>query len=121
LGNTGRHDTRAQAVGSNAWALKVLASDFQIPVLLLSQFSRQEKGKSRRPELPDLKESGDIENRANGVWFLHRENPEDAEAVSIDFMLPKQRDGRRNIMTDLWFFPKSQRFEEKATNRDAAQ
>lgn len=113
LGNTGRHDTRAQAVGANAWALKLLATDFQLPVLLLSQFSRPQKGVVRKPELSDLKESGDIENHANGVWFLHRPDQEDGDMVTVDFMLPKQREGRRNIATDVWFFPKSQRFEEK--------
>jgi replicative DNA helicase len=114
LGNSGRHDNRAQAVGANAWALKMLATDFQIPVLLLSQFSRPGKeGKPRRPELSDLKESGDIENHANGVWFLHRDAQEDSDQVSVDFMLPKQRDGRRNIASPMWFFPRFQRFEEQ--------
>jgi replicative DNA helicase len=114
LGNSERRDNRAQAVGANAWALKMLATDFQIPVLLLSQFSRPSKeGKPRRPELSDLKESGDIENHANGVWFLHREAQEDSDQVSVDFMLPKQRDGRRNIASPMWFFPRYQRFEEQ--------
>ena len=114
LGNSERRDNRAQAVGANAWALKMLATDFQIPVLLLSQFSRPSKdSKARRPELGDLKESGDIENHANGVWFLHRDEQPDADQVEIHFMLPKQRDGRRNIATSMWFFPKFQRFEEQ--------
>lgn len=116
LGDSGRFGTRAQAVGANAWALKILGTDFQIPVLLLSQFSRQKKnanGEKVPPELGDLKESGDIENHANGVWFIHRPSDEDADQISVQFMLPKQRDGRRNVYTDLWFMPKYQRFEEK--------
>ncbi len=114
LGNTGRHDTRAQAVGANAWALKMLATDFQVPVLLLSQLSRESNkpGKQRKPELGDLKESGDIENHANGVWFIHRESMEDADLVPVEFMLPKQRDGRRNISTRMMFLPQFQRFDE---------
>jgi len=114
LGNSGRHDNRAQAVGANAWGLKMLATDFQVPVLLLSQFSRQkEGGTKRKPELSDLKESGDIENHANGVWFLHREDQTDSDMIAIDFMLPKQRDGRRNIARDMLFMPRYQRFEER--------
>lgn len=115
LGNDGRSGTRAEAVGRNAWAMKMLATDFQIPVLLLSQFNREsnKSGKKRAPELGDLKESGDIENHANGVWFIHRASEEDSDMVPVQFMLPKQRDGRRNVYTDLWFMPQYQRFEEK--------
>jgi replicative DNA helicase len=115
LGNSGRSDNRAQAVGANAWAIKMLATDFQIPVLLLSQLTRESNkpGKQRRPELSDLKESGDIENHANGVWFIHRESQEDADAVPVDFILAKQRSGRRNVYTSLYFLSKYQRFEEK--------
>jgi replicative DNA helicase len=114
LGNSGRFDKRADAVGANAWALKMLASDFQIPVLCLSQFSRESNkpGKQRRPELSDLKETGDIENHANGVWFIHRESMEDAEQIGVEFMLPKQRDGRRNVFSNYWFFPRFQSFAE---------
>jgi replicative DNA helicase len=115
LGNSGRHDNRAQAVGANAWALKMLATDFQIPVLLLSQLTRESNkpGKQRRPELSDLKESGDIENHANGVWFIHRESQEDADLIPVDFILAKQRSGRRNVYNSLYFMAKYQRFEEK--------
>ena len=62
LGNSGRHDNRAQAVGANAWALKMLATDFQIPVLLLSQVTRESNkpGKQRRPELSDLRNPGTL-------------------------------------------------------------
>jgi replicative DNA helicase len=114
LGNTGKHDNRAQAVGANAWALKMIATDFQIPVLLLSQFSRasNKPGQKREPELTDLKETGDIENHANGVWFLHRENDADSNQIAIKFLLPKQRDGRRNIYQDFFFYPQYQRFEQ---------
>lgn len=114
LGNTGRFGSRAEAVGANAWALKMLATDFQIPVLLLSQFKRFEK--DREPELSDLKESGDIENHANGIWFIHRQSDEDLERVPVKFMLPKQRDGRRNPFKEFEFHTRYQRFEELATD-----
>jgi replicative DNA helicase len=56
--------------------------------------------------------SGDIENHANGVWFLHRASNEDANQIPVKFMLPKQRDGRRNVYQDFYFFPNFQRFEQ---------
>ena len=93
----------------------MLATDFQIPVLLLSQLTRESNkpGKQRRPELSDLKDSGDIENHANGVWFIHRESQEDADLIPVDFILAKQRSGRRNVYNSLYFMAKYQRFEEK--------
>ncbi len=114
LGNTGRYESRANAVGANAWAMKMLASEFGIPVLLLSQFNRSSNkpGQERPPDLTDLKESGDIENHANGVWFIHREKKEDSDQVQVKFMLPKQREGRRDVNSDFWFYPLRQRFEQ---------
>lgn len=118
LGNIDRYPTRAQAVGANAWAMKMMAADFKVPVLLLSQFSRQkETDQNAEPQLSWLKESGDIENHANGVWFLHRTSQEDSDQIPVKFMLPKQRDGRRNIRHDFYFMPKYQRFEA-ASNAD---
>ena len=118
LRDGGRHNTRAEAVGANARVLKLMAGEFQCPVLLLSQLSRDSaKPKPneapRRPELYDLKESGDIENHASGVWFIHRLNASDVDQVGVEFILAKQRDGRRNILQEFWFFPKSQRFDAK--------
>jgi replicative DNA helicase len=51
----------------------------------------KENEQSRRPALCDLKESGDIENHANGVWFIHRPDLADAEQVTVEFLLAKQR------------------------------
>lgn len=124
MGNSGRHGSRAEAVGANAWALKMLATEFKVPVLLLSQFNR-EGGKAEKrggpppePKLSDLKESGDIENHANAVWAIHRECYEDSEQVPVKFMILKQRDGRRNIHSDLVFIPRYQRFEETTSEED---
>jgi replicative DNA helicase len=118
LEDGGHHHSRAEAVGANARALKLLAGEFECPVLLLSQFNRdsarvKDNEQPRRPALYDLKESGDIENHANGVWFIHRPDLADAEQVTVEFMLAKQRDGRRNIAQEFCFLPKYQRFEAK--------
>jgi replicative DNA helicase len=126
LRDGGRHNSRAEAVGANARALKLMAGEFECPVLLLSQFNRDSaKAKPnetpRRPELYDLKESGDIENHANGVWFIHRPSALDANQVAVEFILSKQRDGRRNIMREFWFFPNCQRFEGKASETEDAR
>ena len=117
LGSSARYGSRAEEVGANARALKLAAKDFQCPVLLLSQFNRDPGKENRRPSLFDLKESGDIENHANGVWFIYR--PANAEVsnrdtvderVAVEFMLPKQRDGARDIAQPFYFFPRYQFF-----------
>ena len=118
LRDGGRHNTRAEAVGANARMLKLLANDFGCPVLLLSQFNRDSARAKlneplRQPELYDLKESGDIENHANGVWFIHREDQQDQERVPVEFLLPKQRDGRRKVKGHFWFQPSFQRFDAR--------
>lgn len=125
MGNSGKHGSRAEAVGANAWSMKMLATEFRIPVLLLSQFNRESgKGEKRdapppEPRLSDLKESGDIENHANGVWAIHRECYDDKmEQVPVKFMILKQRDGRRNIHRTLQFIPRYQRFEETTEEED---
>lgn len=115
LRDGGRFDNRSQAVGANARALKLMASEFSAPVLLLSQFNREsaKPGKTRKPDLTDLKESGDIENHANGVWFIHRENMVDADRIPVEFILAKQREGRRNIDWPFVFEPAIQRFTQQ--------
>ncbi len=110
----GRQENRAQQVGAIARAMKMLAVEFQVPVLLLSQLSRQSNkpGQEREPDLTDLKESGDIENHANGVWFIHKPKCPDADCIPVKFMIAKQRAGRRNIEKNFYFFPAMQKFGE---------
>jgi replicative DNA helicase len=64
----------------------------------------------RRPALYDLKESGDIENHADSVWLIHRPDLADAKQVTVELMLAKQRDGRRNIAQEFCFLPKVSAF-----------
>lgn len=116
LSAIGRHGSKAEEVGANAWACKMLANEFKLPVLLLSGCSRPEKGKeSRRPDVYDLKQSGDIENHANVVWLVHGESPKlSTPQGTAEFLLAKQREGPRNISCKFAFMPKYQRFEELA-------
>jgi replicative DNA helicase len=116
LSSIGRHGNKAEEVGANAWACKMLANEFKVPLLLLSGCSRPEKGKeSRRPDVYDLKQSGDIENHANVVWLVHGESAKmNVPQATAEFLLAKQREGPRNISCKFAFMPKYQRFEELA-------
>ncbi len=98
--------------------LKILAREMRIPVLALSQMSRdvEKAGKSREPKLSDLRGSGSIEQDADAVMFLHKLEAEGEEEPvgdghDIKLVLAKNRFGPTGHQL-LKFFPARQRFVE---------
>ena len=85
-------ENRVQEVSEISQGLKNLARELKIPVLAVSQLSRAvEQRGSKRPQLADLRESGSIEQDADVVMFLWREDEEDLENVSLE--ISKHRNG----------------------------
>jgi replicative DNA helicase len=91
-------ENRVQEVSQISRALKVLARDLDVPIVALSQLSRAvEQRHDKRPILSDLRESGSIEQDADLVMFVYRDeyyNPEDTESAGIaELILAKHRNG----------------------------
>jgi len=91
--------TREQEVAAISRALKSIAMELNLPVVALSQLSRQpeRRGKDSKPILSDLRESGAIEQDADFVMFIHRQDQfqksSDASEERAELIIAKQRNG----------------------------
>ena len=96
-GKAGRSDSRTQEVGDISRSLKVMARELNVPVVVGSQVNRElEKRGDKRPMLSDLRESGSIEQDADIVMFLYRDevyNPETEYKGVAEVILAKHRNG----------------------------
>jgi replicative DNA helicase len=91
-------DNRVQEVAEISRGLKNLARELQVPVIALSQLSRaiEQRGGARMPQLSDLRESGSIEQDADIVMFIDREetyNPDTERKGLADLIVAKHRNG----------------------------
>ena len=93
-----KNDNLAQAIGKISRELKVLALEFNIPVICLSQLSRDVEKRGGKPKLSDLRDSGSIEQDADIVMFLHKENRDEEnqfnpDSTPIELIISKHRNG----------------------------
>ncbi len=115
-----RYENRTQEVSAISRGLKALAKELAVPVLALSQLSRAPESRGagdHRPQLADLRESGSIEQDADVVAFIFREEvykPDDPELDGVaELIIRKQRNGPTGTVK-MAFLKSSTRFESMA-------
>ncbi len=112
-GRSNNFENRVQEISEISRGLKLVARELNVPVLALSQLSRSVESRNPpHPQLSDLRESGSIEQDADIVMFLYREdyyNPETEHQHVTDVMVRKHRNGPTGAV-QLYFHPERLKF-----------
>ena len=122
-GSSKKNGTREQEISEISRSLKILAKELNVPVVALSQLSRGvEKRDDKRPMLSDLRESGAIEQDADIVMFLYRDDyytkEESTKKGITEVIIAKHRGGSTGTVDLVWlgsytkFLPLEKRFDD---------
>lgn len=99
-------DNQTQQIGQISWDLKQMAREFDCPVVCLSQLNRSvEQRQDKRPIMSDIRDSGNIEQDADVIAFLYRDDYYDKESESknlLEIILAKHRNGPTGTVTTVY-------------------
>jgi len=115
----GEEDNRVQEVAKISRALKAIARELEVPVVALSQLSRQIETRGTEPMLSDLRESGALEADADLVMFLWQKDQQDRKDGVVRLKLAKHRNGPTADI-DLHFEAELTRFRDLGETREPA-
>jgi len=127
ISGSGKAGSREQEISEISRSLKILAKELNIPVIALSQLSRgAEKREDKRPMLSDLRESGAIEQDADIVMFLYRDDyyNEDSDKKNVaEVIVAKQRSGSTGTVELAWLpsYTKFGNLDRRYYNQDSGE
>lgn len=115
-------DNIARAIGDITAGLKGLAKELEIAVIAISQLNRKcEDRKDKRPMISDLRESGAIEQDADNILFVYRDELYGGDQGTAEIIVAKQRNGPAPATVHLAFRGESTTFHNLTQERDAAE
>ncbi len=122
-GSSKKEDNREREIAEISRGLKALAKDLKIPIIACSQLNRGlEKREDKRPQMSDLRESGAIEQDADMICFIHREevfNPDDTENKGkAELIVAKHRNGATGTVP-MTFIREFTKFENYVDENEA--
>ncbi len=121
MSGRGRYENRNQEISTISRGLKLLAKDLKVPMLVLSQLNRAPDTRpgDHRPQLSDLRESGSIEQDADLVAFIFRQEVYDKEREDLkglaELLISKQRNGPTGTV-NLLFLHQFTKFENRTND-----
>ena len=108
------HETKASALGRITYAIRDLAKELNVPIVALAQLNRDAKSRqSKEPVVSDIRDSGEIEQAADNILFIHRPGmlEEDGDLGATKLILAKFREGEQKHFNDYRFDGEHSRFK----------